>query len=215
MRRSTPAARRSDSTNSACAAPRDSASSPSAPEPAHRSSTFAPSSPGSCSSAENSASRTRSDVGRVPRGGTASRRPPATPAMIRTRAPHIARAQVPGSRTSWNLCAGHGSCVRAGWSRGEDEQQVAALDLLDRADRQPVDRGRPACAVIAASIFIASMVATVCPAVDLVALGDLQRDHPGERRGDVVRVGPVGLLRRLDVAWRPTGRAPTPAAAGR
>ena len=56
------------------AAPRESASIPSAPEPANRSSTRAPS---SGPSSENSASRTRSDVGRVaaPRGA-ASRRPP-------------------------------------------------------------------------------------------------------------------------------------------
>ena len=86
LRRSTAAARRSLSTSSTCAAPRDSASSPSAPEPAHRSSTAVPSSPGSCASAENSASRTRSDVGRVPDGGTASRRPPAAPATIRVTA---------------------------------------------------------------------------------------------------------------------------------
>jgi hypothetical protein len=33
----------------------------------------------------NSDSRTRSVVGRVPRGGTAIRRPPATPPMIRVR----------------------------------------------------------------------------------------------------------------------------------
>ena len=32
--------------------------------------------------------------------------------------------------------------------------------------------------------------------LDLVALGDREGDHAGERRGDVARVGPVRLLRR-------------------
>ncbi len=56
------------------------------------------------------------------------------------------------------------------------------------------------CAVIEASIFIASMVATVWPASTCVALADLQRDDAGERRRHVLRVRPVGLLRGLDVA---------------
>ena len=50
-------------------------------------------------------------------------------------------------------------------------------------------------AVIAASIFIASMVAMVCPALTSSPDGDRDGDHAGERRGDVVGVGPVGLLR--------------------
>ena len=181
LRRSTAAARRSDSTNSACAAPRDSASSPSAPEPAHRSSTLAPASPGSCSSAANSASRTRSDVGRVPVGGTASRRPPATPAMTRT------------TRT-WSAepCSTHGHPLTSSSSRSppstcctEPMASRATVPAVVRGDRRlhlhRLDGGHG------------------LPGLDLLALGHLQRHHAGERRGDVVRVGPVGLLRGLDV----------------
>ena len=75
--RSAAIAARSRSTNTACRAPRESASMPSAPVPANRSSTRVLSmSP----SIENSASRTRSEVGRVvlPRGAF-SRRPPSGP----------------------------------------------------------------------------------------------------------------------------------------
>ena len=72
-----------ESTNVASAAPRESASSPSAPEPANRSSTRA-----SCTKSpriENSASRTRSEVGRVARPlGVVRRRPPQRPATILT-----------------------------------------------------------------------------------------------------------------------------------
>ena len=68
---------------------------PEGPRSAHRSSTAAPSRPGSATSALNSASRTRSDVGRVPAGGTAIRRPPATPAMIRVTAPSSPVAAAP------------------------------------------------------------------------------------------------------------------------
>ncbi len=72
-----------ESTNVAVAAPRDSASSPSAPEPANRSSTRA-----SCTKSpriENSASRTRSEVGRVAVPyGEERRRPPQRPATILT-----------------------------------------------------------------------------------------------------------------------------------
>ena len=56
---------------------------PSAPDPAYRSSTRAPSTTSRCSSRENSASRTRSLVGRVPARGTCSMRPPTVPATIR------------------------------------------------------------------------------------------------------------------------------------
>ena len=78
-----------ESTNTASAAPRESASSPSAPEPAKRSSTR--SAVDTRPSTENSASRTRSEVGRVrePAGAT-SRRPPKRPATILT--PGSARA---------------------------------------------------------------------------------------------------------------------------
>ena len=62
----------------------EAASSPSAPEPAYRSSTRAPRTASRASRAENTASRTRSLVGRVPDpGGVRRVRPPAVPAMTR------------------------------------------------------------------------------------------------------------------------------------
>src|SRR5580704_12941124 len=85
----TAAARASDSTSSTRAAPRDSASSPTAPDPAYRSSTrrFLRS-PNSETSEEKSPSRARSLVGRVPcPDGTRSLRPPAFPAMTRVTGP--------------------------------------------------------------------------------------------------------------------------------
>ena len=79
------AVRRSDSTEVTTPAPRDIASSPMAPEPAYRSRKRSPvSEPSWDSSAENSASRTRSAVGRVASPvGVLRRRPPAVPPMIR------------------------------------------------------------------------------------------------------------------------------------
>src|ERR1035441_2317927 len=84
LSRITAAARTWDSTSRASAAPRDSASSPTAPEPAYRSRTAAPASvPRIASVVANSPSRARSLVGRVELpGGTASRRPRAQPARI-------------------------------------------------------------------------------------------------------------------------------------
>src|SRR5262245_45978400 len=71
----------SRSTNTAAAAPRDSASMPSPPAPAKRSSTLVPS---SSPSSPNSDSRTRSEVGRVTVPlGAVKRRPPRRPAMTR------------------------------------------------------------------------------------------------------------------------------------
>src|SRR4051794_11061568 len=68
------------STKVALPAPRESDSSPSAPDPAYRSSTRSPS---NAPRIEKSASRTRSAVGRVSRpAGATSRRPPHWPAMI-------------------------------------------------------------------------------------------------------------------------------------
>ncbi|SHW94518.1 Uncharacterised protein [Mycobacteroides abscessus subsp. abscessus] len=83
FREITAAARRSASTNKADAAPRDSASSPSAPDPAYRSRTRTPSKSTRAASTLNSDSRTRSVVGRVPLAGTEIRRPPWRPPMIR------------------------------------------------------------------------------------------------------------------------------------
>src|SRR5687767_989359 len=72
------------STKVASFAPRDSASMPSAPEPANRSSTRA--SRTRSPRIENTASRTRSAVGRVSvPGGVWRRRPPYVPAITRTR----------------------------------------------------------------------------------------------------------------------------------
>ena len=82
-------ASRSSSTNVAVAAPRLSASSPSAPEPAKRSSTSA-SSTGPIRL--NAFSRTRSEVGRVSSPfGAAIRRPRWVPAMILTRRARLLR----------------------------------------------------------------------------------------------------------------------------
>src|SRR5688500_18104524 len=86
-------ARRSDSTNTTCAAPRLSASNPSAPVPAKPSSTRAPSMRGA--STLKSVSRRRSEVGRSPaHEGDARRRPLRCPAMIRT----LARLRLGGDK---------------------------------------------------------------------------------------------------------------------
>src|SRR5213592_4922844 len=77
-------ASRSVSTKTTRSAPRESASSPIAPEPANRSSTSAPS---TGPTRLKAASRARSLVGRVSRpGGAKIRAPLCSPAMIRTRA---------------------------------------------------------------------------------------------------------------------------------
>src|SRR5690348_5680106 len=83
-------AARSFSMKVACAAPRDSASRPKAPVPAKASSTRASSNTGRsakrpCARMSNSASRTRSLVGRTARpSGARSARPRCLPAMMRT-----------------------------------------------------------------------------------------------------------------------------------
>src|SRR4051794_13071606 len=83
LERSARSAAGAESTKVAAAAPRESASMPSAPLPANRSSTRASGS--RATSTENSASRTRSEVGRVAApGGATSRRPPHSPAITRT-----------------------------------------------------------------------------------------------------------------------------------
>ena len=64
-------------------APRESASSPTAPVPAYRSSTSAPVRSIRPVRVLNNASRARSEVGRVPRPGTDSPRPRAVPPTIR------------------------------------------------------------------------------------------------------------------------------------
>ena len=75
-------ASRSESTKTQLSAPRDSASSPIAPEPAYRSSTAAPS---TGPIRLNAVSRTKSEVGRVTSPfGAAIRWPLRLPAMIRT-----------------------------------------------------------------------------------------------------------------------------------
>ena len=80
-RRSIPAAERPDSTNTQSAAPRDSASRPSAPAPANRSRQCAPRTSGASQS--NRVSRARTGVGRAV-GGTFIRRPRKLPPAIRT-----------------------------------------------------------------------------------------------------------------------------------
>src|SRR3954470_4551139 len=78
---------RARSTRRASAAPRESASRPTAPVPANRSRNRLPRSGGTpCSSMLSRASRARSLVGRVSRPGGATRcRPRCRPAMIRTK----------------------------------------------------------------------------------------------------------------------------------
>jgi hypothetical protein len=79
------AVRRSFSTSVTTPAPRDHASSPTAPDPAYRSRNRSPCrEPHHASMLEKSASRTRSVVGRVVGPvGVDRRRPPAVPPMIR------------------------------------------------------------------------------------------------------------------------------------
>src|SRR5207302_5293774 len=89
-------ASRSDSTKTARAAPRESASSPIAPEPAKRSSTEAPS---TGPIRLKAASRTRSPVGRVSTPlGAKMRAPLRDPATIRIRDQIGQRAVVAGQR---------------------------------------------------------------------------------------------------------------------
>jgi len=87
LSRMTPRAAASVSTNNAKDAPREIASKPSAPEPAKRSKTRWPSSPGAhsaCASTLKTASRARSLVGRVSRpSGSAIARPLTLPPTIR------------------------------------------------------------------------------------------------------------------------------------
>jgi hypothetical protein len=103
------------STKVTCAAPRESASRPSAPEPANRSSTRAPGR--SCCSALIHASRTRSVVGRVRSpGGAAIVRPRQRPAMILMRRPQVDQPRLqpvrPFQRSScsWNATS-IGACA--------------------------------------------------------------------------------------------------------
>ena len=78
-------AARSRSTNVQCAAPRESASMPSAPLPAYRSATAASTTTSRLARALNTASRTLSVVGLVASaGGATSRRPRNSPATTRT-----------------------------------------------------------------------------------------------------------------------------------
>src|SRR5581483_2047664 len=102
LRAMTSAARRSCSTNVTWAAPRDSASIPSAPLPANRSATDAPSRTPRASRLLKTAPRTSSLVGRVetPRG-TASRRPPTLPAT--TRIPLRCHAMGWAPRLAWSI----------------------------------------------------------------------------------------------------------------
>src|SRR5438876_1940782 len=97
--RSATMARGPCSTNVAWAAPRESASIPSVPAPANRSSTTASASTGS--RIPNSASRIRSVAARVPPpSGTTSRRPFAAPAMTLTRGALVAARARPAAARS-------------------------------------------------------------------------------------------------------------------
>src|SRR5690606_26760774 len=123
------------STNVTYAAPRDSASRPSAPEPANRSSTRA--SARSCWSALIHASRTRSVVGRVRSpGGAAMLWPRHWPAMILT--PSLGGAHV------------HESCLQAFGAvplvllelERDVDGRVAEVDVAESFRHTEADRGQ-------------------------------------------------------------------------
>ena len=147
LRRSTAAARRSDSTNSACAAPADSASSPSAPDPAHRSSTAAPSRPGSA--VERAEQRLAHPVRRRPgaRGGTAIAPPPrparrSSSASRACRSSAVAGTPSTSSRSPPSTCCTAPIAVRAtmpgrvGGDRGLHLHRLDRRDRLARLDRR-------------------------------------------------------------------------------
>src|SRR4051794_16840514 len=106
------AAPRSCSTSVTTPAPRDLASSATAPLPAYRSRNASPATdPSSESIAEKSASRTRSEVGRVlAPAGALIRRPPAVPAMIlvTARSPAFQELCLLGLGESAHLGSEHG-----------------------------------------------------------------------------------------------------------
>src|ERR1700744_5053018 len=166
LRSSTVAARRSDSTKVADAAPRDSASRPNAPEPAYRSSTARPVMSSRAVTMLNSDSRTRSVVGRGPRDGTAIRLPPATPPMIRVM--NAARS-------------------------GEHHQQIPALDLRGGRHRHPLHGGVGRRGDRSFHLHRLDGGDGLA-GLDLVADGNPDGDDTGERCRDVVRVAPVRLL---------------------
>src|SRR5439155_17004400 len=128
---STRAAPRSRSTNTAPAAPRERASIPSAPVPANRSRT---STPATSPSSANTASRTLSEVGRVPLPlGAARRLPPSRPAITR-----IAQTVVVGARAPAPPLLAPAACVSApprlrrplGAQRRDRLATVQALELV-------------------------------------------------------------------------------------
>jgi len=98
------------------AAPRDSASRPTAPDPAYRSSTDVPSRlPSMASTAANRPSLARSLVGLVERpDGTARRRPPASPAMILVTGQAFSRYSARSASSSAVMAA-----ASAGWPASE------------------------------------------------------------------------------------------------
>ena len=171
---------------------------------------------GRAASAEKSASRTRSDVGRVPDGGTASRRPPAAPATILVTAAlcRVARPHRAGPAShSRDGAVPPAVCVSLRTARGAGRRPrpAAALPIARRATV-------PACgAVIAASIFIASIVATRLarrrPSSPLADLQRSRRRRTAPRRG---RGWPRSAFSAAGTsAGDRRGRAPAPGAAGR
>ena len=90
-------------------------------------------------------------------------------------------------------------CPPQSCSQRQHDDEVTALDLLAApiASRSTVP---PVGAVIAASIFMASMVATVSAGRDVVALGhDLSVTTPANGAATWRRLGAVGLLGGLGV----------------
>ena len=124
--------------------------------------------------------RTAATTGCTPRSATTRSTPASAPTRCRA-----ARATTSASAPS---------AAPADRSGAEHQHQVAAVDGLG-ARRARSARPCPSTgAVIEASIFIASMVATVSPAATWSPSATAMRDDALERRGDVPRLARVGLL---------------------
>ncbi len=95
-----------------------------------------------------------------------------------------------------SLCAARRCCAGC-YSTTSSRSPPWTCSIAPTARRETV----PATGVVMdASIFMASIVATVSPALTAVAGLDGQGDGAGERRGDLARLGGVGAFGGLDVA---------------
>ena len=165
----TAAAPLSRSTNVACAAPRDSASIPAAPEPANRSRTLAPGRSGS--RIAKSVCLTRSASGRVAGPGASSRMPAGRPGDDPAGVPGRRHAPLAGSP------AGH-------------PPQPAVVELGGQGRPR---RGHPAVGV-EQRLGMRSR-----PDGQLAMLGDLERRDPEAREAALGETEDVALLAQLEV----------------